>query len=139
MKNNLLFDEDSDENETVSWIEETIIPNKKYYNCGCCDNCSCDDNVACDLCGCQCNCDEDIEDEYEYDGSDTEEIEMQDNANPILSNFDIMIIEDNKKDKKVRITLELNVVLSNKKSEIISVNLDISRSTYLKIAEELFN
>ena len=137
MKNKLLVDEDSDENETVSWIEETIILYKKYYNCGCCDNCSCDDNIECSLCGCQCNCDEDIEDEYDYEGSETEEIEN--NANSMVSNFNIMIIEDDRKEKKVRITLEINVVLSIKKSKLISVNLDISRSTYLKIAEELFN
>jgi hypothetical protein len=41
------------------------------------------------------------------------------------------------KEKKVRITLEFNVNLSNK-NELICIDLDINRTTYLKIAEELF-
>ena len=56
-----------------------------------------------------------------------------------LSNFNINIIEDNNKEKKVRITLEFNVKLSNMKTELICIDLDINRNTYLKFADELFN
>ncbi len=144
--NNYLLDDDSDdETETVEWIEET--ENKKYFDCGCCEECLCDDNMPCENCGCNCNGDE-IDEEYS-EGSDEsdEEIDIDDDDNDYdhkiteqgnLSNFNINIIESKDNEKKVRITLELNVMLDNKKNEVICIDLDINSSTYLKIAEELF-
>ncbi len=126
-----LIDDTDDENETVDWNDE--IQTKKYFDCGCCDECLCDDNTACKNCGCNCNCedyDEDYSDELEEESEDY--IDEKNN----LTNFDINIIESNDKEKKVRITLELN--LDSKKNEVISIDLDINSSTYLKIAEELF-
>ena len=151
--NNYLLDVDyDDEIETVCWLDTN---NKKYYNCGCCDDCECDDKLACKNCGCNCNCDEieedyDIEDDLEEESDDDfeesdndfeeETNNKQQNNLDIskLSNFNINIIEDKEKDKKVRITLKINVSLNNKK-EIINIDFDINKSTYLKIAEELFN
>jgi len=126
-----LIDDTDDENETVDWNDE--IQTKKYFDCGCCDECLCDDNTACKNCGCNCNCedyDEDYSDELEEESEET----VTENNN--LTNFDINIIESTDNEKKVRITLELN--LDSKKNEVISIDLDINSSTYLKIAEELF-
>ena len=74
LKNNnyLLDDDTNDENETVEWIEET--ENKKYFDCGCCEECLCDNNIPCKNCGCNCN-GEDIDEEYS-EGSEDEEIEI---------------------------------------------------------------
>ncbi len=144
-KNYLIDDDSDDENETVEWIEQ--IETKKYFDCGCCDECLCDDNKPCDNCGCNCNGD-DLDDELydddddEEDNEDDEESDDEDdnhsNKKGNLSNFNINIIENQDKEKKVRITLELNVILDNKKNEVICIDLDINSSTYLKIAEELF-
>lgn len=124
-----LIDETDDENDTVDWNDE--IQTKKYFDCGCCDDCLCDDNTACQNCGCNCN-GEDYDDE-DYDDEESEDIETENNN---LTNFDINIIESTDNEKKVRITLELN--LNTKKNEVINIDLDINSSTYLKIAEELF-
>lgn len=138
-----LLDVDSDdETEKVCWDDNE--KKKEYYNCGCCDECLCDDNVECTNCGCNCNCDcDDIDDDYEIDEDDDDDLEGNDettynNQPSSVSNFDINIIESKEKEKKVRITLELNVSLSNNKKEIINIDLDINKTTYLKIAEELF-
>jgi len=140
-----LLDVDSDdENEQVCWDDNE--KKKEYYNCGCCDECLCDDNVECVNCGCNCNCDE-IDEDYEIDDEDEqdEDLESCDDEHcennkhaSSISNFDINIVESKEKEKKVRITLELNVNLSNNKKEIINIDLDINKTTYLKIAEELF-
>jgi hypothetical protein len=124
-----LIDETDDENDTVDWNDE--IQTKKYFDCGCCDNCLCDENIECQNCGCNCN-GEDYDDE-DYDDEESEDIETENNN---LTNFDINIIESTDNEKKVRITLELN--LNTKKNEVINIDLDINSSTYLKIAEELF-
>jgi len=124
-----LIDDTDDENETVDWNDE--IQTKKYFDCGCCDECLCDDNTACKNCGCNCN-GEDYDEEY-YDEEESEETVTENNN---LTNFDINIIESTDNEKKVRITLELN--LDSKKNEVINIDLDINSSTYLKIAEELF-
>lgn len=139
-KNNYLIDVEADDEfdcEIVKWNK--LIP-KKYFNCGCCDNCLCDNNLACANCGCYCNCDEDIEDDYDYEdmcGSD-DECDSQsdsDTESTKLNNFNINIIENKQREKKIRITLELNVMLNNK-NKIIKVDFDINSSTYLKIADE---
>jgi len=139
-----LLDVDSDdESEEVCWDDNE--KKKEFYNCGCCDECLCDDNVECGNCGCNCNCEE-IDDDYEIDDDESDyEVELTDDNNDhtkkhasTISNFDINIIESKEKEKKVRITLELNVSLSNNKKEIINIDLDINKTTYLKIAEELF-
>jgi len=112
LKNIILIDDNNDENIIVDWYDD-IINDKEYYNCGCCDNCSCDEGL-CDNCSCECNC------------STT-------NTDPI-SAFDINIIEDNM-EKKVRITFSFK--LNNIMDETICIDLDINRTTYLKIADEL--
>jgi hypothetical protein len=132
-----LIDENDDENETVDWNDEIQI--KKYFDCGCCDECLCDDSMSCKNCGCNCNGEdyddynEESDDEDESDEYDSENTNHDENN---LQNFDINIIKSNDNEKKVRITIELN--LDSKKNEIISIDLDINSSTYLKIAEELF-
>ncbi len=148
-KHLLLDDHFDDENETVSWID---TPAKSYYNCGCCTACSCENNKACDNCGCNCNCDEDMEDDYDYesddecedceDNLDNTDNESDNNISKLctfkdITNFNINIIKDGINEKKVRISLEIKLKTNNK-DEVISIDLDINRNTYLKIAEELF-
>lgn len=125
-----LLDESDDEHETVNWNDDcdNII---ETFNCGCCNNCTCDDSNDCENCGCGC-CN--IDDNDINDGDNEEEIVDNDK----ISNLNINILEDNLNGKKVRITLELNVILSNKENEIVCIDLDINKNTYLKIAEELF-
>lgn len=139
-KNNLekiLFEICNDENETVEWIESTNT--KHFFNCGCCNNCLCDCNIACSNCGCHCNRDF-IEDDCEYisDNEDKDEVgskvEIPHNN---ITDFNINIINDNINEKKVRITLKINVII-NKETEIYNIDLDINSDTYLKIANELF-
>lgn len=122
--NRFLLDYDDDEDEFVQWIE---VEDKEYFNCGCCDDCVCDDNVECSNCGCGCNGDE-FEDEYEYE---------EDEEDDTTDNFSVKIIKSETNEKLVRITLQLNVMLDDKKSERINIDLDINSKTYLKIAEEL--
>ena len=157
--NNYLLDDDSnDENETVQWINK-----KKYFNCGCCNDCLCDNNIPCKNCNCQCIID-DIDDdcsigskESDNDNDTDDNIDLNDpidntDTNTLnednkhikymkqnnLSNFDINIVKAQDNQKKVRITLELNIMLDNKKNDVICIDLDINSTTYLKIAEELF-
>lgn len=133
-----LLDHDDDENEIVNWIEDDKCNNKEYFDCGCCDECLCDDNIECANCGCNCNGDE-FDDDYDYDDEDDEADEDNENEKVSnLSNFNINIIKNETDEKLVRITLQLNVMLDNKKTEIINIDLDINTKTYLKIAEELF-
>jgi len=135
-----LIDDTDDENETVNWRDEILI--KKYFDCGCCEECLCDDNYACKNCGCNCNGEDYDDEDYDEDSDeDSNEDSNEENEDQVieknkLTNFDINIIESKNNEKKVRITLELN--LSSKKNEVISIDLDINSSTYLKIAEELF-
>ena len=116
-----LIECDSDEEiDNIEWNDENSDDdntNIMSFNCGCCDDCSCDENIACEECGCECCLDFDEEDN---------------NVTP--NNFNINIIEDNMKEKKVRITLEIK--LDNK--ENIYIDVDINKATYLKIADELF-
>ena len=49
--------------------------------------------------------------------------------------FDMHIIEDNN-EKKVRISLELNVKIKDT-VELISIDVDINKTIYLKLADEL--
>jgi hypothetical protein len=114
LKNIILIDDNNDENVRVNWVDDDdIISEKEYYNCGCCDYCSCDE-APCANCSCECN-------------SSTI------SSDPI-SAFDINIIDDNM-EKKVRITFSFK--LNNIMDETICIDLDINRSTYLKIADEL--
>ena len=119
-----LLEQYDDESECVNWIYQQEISNE--YNCGCCNECLCDDNVKCSNCGCFCN-----------DNSEEENSETENNGIVNLNNFDIKIIKTNK-EKKVRITLQLNILLSNKKTKIININLDINSKTYLKFAKKLY-
>jgi hypothetical protein len=129
-----LLEHDDDENEIVNWLEDDDnCDNKDYFDCGCCDECLCDDNIECSNCGCNCNGDE-FDDDYDYEEDDDNENDDISN----LSNFNINIIKNETDEKLVRITLQLNVMLDNKKTEIINIDLDINSKTYLKIAEELF-
>ena len=129
-----LIDDTDDENETVEWKDESQI--NKYFDCGCCDECLCDDNSSCKNCGCNCNC-EDYDEEFSEELDEDEESDNDITEKNNLSNFDIIIIESKDNEKKVRITLELNIN-NNKKNEVLSIDLDINSTTYLKIAEELF-
>jgi hypothetical protein len=128
-----LIDDTDDENETVEWKDESLI--KKYFDCGCCDECLCDDNILCKNCGCNCN-GEDYDEYYSEELDEESENEVTEKSN--LSNFNINIIESKDNEKKVRITIELNINIDNKKNEVLSIDLDINSTTYLKIAEELF-
>ena len=151
---NIINCNSDDENETVEW-SQTPKETKKYFNCGCCDNCECDDNKACVNCSCNCNCDE-IEDDYDYESDDnlnilntphidkcTENSKLNlvlsddnDSKNASLNIKDFSISIVNKKEKKVRIRLEL-ILLLNSNQELINIDFDINKSTYLKIADEL--
>lgn len=124
---------DENENYTVVWKEKDdnkIV--KKYYNCGCCDDCSCDDNISCKSCNCGCNR-ESFDDDCDYDD------EEDDNVNDIDYN-DIDFNDDNTNieiiENKVRISFNFNIKL-NENTEKIKLNIDISNSTWLKIAEEI--
>ena len=131
---NIINHDADDENEIIDWNSNTTPKEiKKYFNCGCCDNCECDDNKACTNCNCNCNCDE-IEDECDYESDDNLTIHptKTDTKNTSLNINDFSISVVNKKEKKVRISLELMF-----KQELISINFDINKLTYLKIADEL--
>ena len=116
----ILLDSCSDEEDITYELSEEASDEtiSEVFDCGCCDDCSCDDNMECENCNCECCCEMNSIDEV---SSDT-------------NNFNINIIEDNMKEKKVRITLEINVKLNEK----VCIDVDINRTTYLKIAEELF-
>jgi len=115
----ILLDCCSDEEDELYPVSEEEVDDtiSEVFDCGCCEDCSCDDNIHCDNCNCECCCESD----YSDNESD-------------INNFNINIIEDNMKEKKVRITLEINVKLNEK----VCIDVDINRTTYLKIAEELF-
>jgi hypothetical protein len=126
----ILLDCCSDE-EDISYelSEETSDDNiSDVFDCGCCDDCSCDDNIECENCNCECCC-ETISSEIISSDAISSEFISND-----MNNFNINIIEDNMNEKKVRITLEINVKLNEK----VCIDVDINRYTYLKIAEELF-
>jgi hypothetical protein len=138
-KHYLLDRDDDDENEVVNWIDNNNI--KQYFDCGCCEDCLCDDNIKCTNCGCNCNGDDDSDGSDGSDDSDgsantNDKSDCKDISEQ--SNFNINIIKNETDEKLVRITLQLNVMLDNKKTEIINIDLDINSKTYLKIAEELF-
>jgi len=148
--NSYLLQYDDDENEVVNWFEDDTCNIKDYFNCGCCDECSCDYNIKCVNCGCNCNRDEfkeeedeededeEEEDEDEEEEDEDEEEEDEENSISKLSSFNINIIKNKTEKKIVRITLQFNVMLYNKKIKIINIKLDINSKIYLKIAEELF-
>jgi len=122
--NNYLLDENEDEIETINWIEPVL--HNKNYNCGCCDNCLCYDNKSCDNCGCNCNNNED------NSCNDDESDNLLKSSS--VSNFTIKIIND--KEKKVRITLQLKINVSETE-KTLKIDVDINKDTYLKIADEL--
>ena len=122
--NNYLLDENDDEIETINWIEP--VSHNKSYNCGCCDNCLCYDNKSCDNCGCNCNNNED------NSCNDEESDNLLKSSS--VSNFTIKIIND--KEKKVRITLQLKINVSETE-KTLKIDVDINKETYLKIADEL--
>jgi hypothetical protein len=131
MSNSFLIDDDTDdENETIIWSNKNTKP---YFNCGCCNTCLCDDNTECKNCGCNCNCDF-IEDDYDYESSSECSFISNEEEPPTVN---INIIKGKENMKVVRITLQLNVILSNNKKELISIDIDINKTTYLKIAEDL--
>jgi hypothetical protein len=108
----LLLDENSDdENASVIWLDN---------NCTCCNDCDCSNNIICKNCGCEC-C-------IKFD----EETINDKN----VSNINIDIIEDTNKEKKVRITLEINVKI-NDTIELMCIDVDINKITYLNIANKL--
>jgi hypothetical protein len=119
LDSNLLDCCSDEEDITYELSEEDSDDNiSDVFDCGCCEDCSCDDNMECENCNCECCC----------------EMNSIDMVSSDTNNFNINIIEDNMKEKKVRITLEINVKLNEK----VCIDVDINRSTYLKIAEELF-
>ena len=121
---NLLLQDDINEDITVDWkdeIKESVNVDNTEFNCKCCDSCSCDINISCANCKCECICEID-NNEPEY-------------SSP---KFDINIIEDSK-ENKVRITLEFNLKVNDMKTELVCIDLDINSSTYLTIADQLFN
>lgn len=127
-KNTYILTDYDDETDTVEWYENNN--EKKYFNCGCCDDCLCDDNIKCINCNCSCNGDE-FDDDYDYE--DDEESDSD------TTNFNINIIKNDINKKIVRITLQLNVIIDNKINEVINVVLDIKSKTYLRIKRELFS
>lgn len=149
----VLLEDYDDETDFVNWTEDDA--KKEYFDCGCCDDCECDDNIKCANCGCNCNGD-DIEDDYDYDSDDSDDLddsdeldimddsdESDDNllSHTSLTDFkkiNIIIIKGESNEKLVRITLQINVILDNKKIESVNIDLDIKNKTYSKIAKELF-
>ena len=137
---NIINNDSDDENEIVDWGSNTTPKEiKKYFNCGCCDNCECDDNKACVNCNCNCNCDE-IDDDYDYESDDNQVVEQSKtkvnfkNASLNIQDFSISVVSS--KEKKVRISLKLFLSLTNEQ-ELINIDFDINKLTYLKIADEL--
>jgi len=116
----ILLDCCSDEEDIIYELSEEKSDDNisDVFDCGCCDDCRCDDNISCVNCDCECCC----------------EMNSSDMIPSDINNFNINIIEDNMKEKKLRITLEINVKLNEK----VCIDVDINRTTYLKIAEELF-
>lgn len=121
-KNNILIDEFSDEDENTNYwsdSEDKINDNTIYFDCGCCDECMCDEDIPCMNCDCECCVVSDI-------GSESSDMEHN------TESFTMNIIQDTNKQKKVRITIE---VMQNNK--LMCIDVDISKDTYLQVAEEL--
>lgn len=134
--NSYLLQYDDDENDIVNWFENDTCNIKEYFNCGCCDMCSCDFNINCVNCSCNCNCNRyEVDDEVDEEDDDDDKVD-EDISN--LSSFNINIIKNETDKKIVRITLQFNIMIDNKKIKIINIELDINSKIYLKIAEELF-
>ena len=93
-----ILEEDKSDNN-VKWLKNKKKNNDIiYHNCGCCNECTCDDVTMCKNCDCECL--------------------IQNNFDDIVNvnnNFDINIIEEKK--KKVRISLEINIVINDKNRE----------------------
>ena len=126
--NKLLLDTFDDEDETVKWIDD------EYYNCGCCDDCYCDDNVACSNCNCNCNIFEQNSEENEEIINNTEEKDTNKYNYKFINNYTINIIKENDI-LFIRINFEYK---NDNTDENFYIDLDISRDTFLKIADELF-
>jgi hypothetical protein len=124
-KNLYLLDQYNDENEVVEWLNN---------NSDCCLECLCDDNTKCS------NCSSSDDNNNNNNNGFINNNNNNNNNNGFINlvNYDINIIK-NKKDKQVRITLQLKIILDNKKTKVITINLDINSNTYLKFAEKLSN
>jgi hypothetical protein len=74
-------------------------------------------------------CDHDNDSESD---SDSESEEVDDS----IPNIEFIVEEDENKEKQVRMNFEFKV---NESSKIIKIDLEISKNTYLELADELLN
>ncbi len=89
-------------------------------------------NISCIYCKCSCQInDNKINDTDE--NSETDEI--NDVVEYSINDFTIDIIEDKNKERKVRVNVNMDFGLHKN----IIIKLDINKTLYLQIAEDLFN
>jgi hypothetical protein len=128
----MINNDTDDENEIVEWVTKPLQVTFAIFDCGCCVDCMCDVNISCIYCKCSCQInDNKINDTDE--NSETDEI--NDVVEYSINDFTIDIIEDKNKERKVRVNVNMDFGLHKN----IIIKLDINKTLYLQIAEDLFN
>lgn len=129
----MINNDTDDENEIVEWINKPLHVTFALFDCGCCDDCICDINISCANCKCSCQVSTDMDDNSDSD-------EKKKIVEYSINDFTIDIIEDKDKERKVRVNV--NIDFGNDYGNLhknIIIKLDINKSLYLQIAEDLFN
>ena len=70
----------------------------------------------------------------EVDDTESEDFENLDELDEDIPKIEFIVEEDENKEKQVRMNFEFKV---NDSSEIIKIDLEISKKTYLELADEL--
>ena len=124
----IIINDYEDEIDSVKWLESPKH-SIEIFNCGCCEECICDDQTICSNCLCSCLIENSDDSNDTNDTNDPSDVPISHTIN----DFTIDIIEDSNKERKVRINVSIE--LQNNKN--ITIKLDINRSLYLQIAEDL--
>lgn len=78
-------------------------------------------------------CEYDSESESDFEGED-ESNQYSEEVDDSIPKIEFIVEEDENKEKQVRMNFEFKV---NESSEIIKIDLEISKNTYLELADEL--
>jgi hypothetical protein len=130
----MINNDTDDENEIVEWINKPLQVTFALFDCGCCEDCICDVNISC--VNCKCSCQVSYNNKSIDTDSDSDEAKNKDIVEYSINDFTIDIIEDKDKERKVRVNV--NIDFGNLHKNII-IKLDINKTLYLQIAEDLFN
>jgi hypothetical protein len=129
----MINNDTDDENDIVEWITKPSQVTFAIFDCGCCDDCMCDVNISCINCKCSCQINNENKSIDTDENSDTDE--LNDIVEYSINDFTIDIIEDKNKERKVRVNVNMDFGLHKN----IIIKLDINKTLYLQIAEDLFN